>query len=105
MSRSEAEILLRYELDNIYGNAINTFLIRNPNVKINQYQFDALASFVYNHGPGYMTNTGQQAGDTMRNFLTNGDYSQIATLAAFTTYTSNPARRLKEANLFSSQLY
>lgn len=47
ISRSEAENNLRSQVDNNYGKAVNDLC-----VPLNQNQFDALCSFVYNLGTG-----------------------------------------------------
>ena len=47
MSEGGATRVLRNEVDRVYGHAVNTYV----QVPLNQNQFDALTSFVYNEGP------------------------------------------------------
>lgn len=47
LTRAQALSLLRQDLDVEYGRAVNALKL-----PLNQYQFDALVSFVYNVGPG-----------------------------------------------------
>ena len=47
ISRAEAQAKLRHQVDETYGDAVNDL----PG-ELNQNQFDALTSFVYNVGPG-----------------------------------------------------
>jgi len=106
LTEPEANSLARHSIAVRYGNAINVFLERNPNVQITQYQFDALVSFTYQHGPAVFTNRGDGTfGYTMRNFLIVGDFSEEATREAFMTYTTTPRRREQEALLFSTGRY
>lgn len=52
LTKSEAMAYLQYTVNNNgYANSVNNFLI-GRNIKFNQYQFDALVSFVYNLGSG-----------------------------------------------------
>ena len=52
LTKSEAMAYLQYTVNNNgYANSVNNFLI-NRKIKFNQYQFDALVSFVYNLGSG-----------------------------------------------------
>jgi len=106
LTEPEANALARHVISSTYGAAVNTFLERNPEVRVTQHQFDALVSFTYQHGPGYMTNTGDDSpGSTMRSFLTTGDFSQEATMTAFMAYKDTPERRRREAILFSTGQY
>lgn len=47
ISRADARARMRREVDSEYGAAVNAL-----GVPLNQHQFDALVSFVYNTGPG-----------------------------------------------------
>lgn len=52
VTRAQAERRMMTEIDNTYGNAINTI-----GLPLNQNQFDALTSFVYNVGVGGVAST------------------------------------------------
>ena len=111
LSKDEAIGLARVRINDEFADAVNKFLSyeENASVRITQNQFDALVSFVYNHGGNYLTNRDDsEAGDTMRTFLRDGDYSEEATYAAFTTYNKEPRllnRRMREAALFCKGTY
>ena len=55
MTQREAKALLINSIDSNYGEAVNSFR-QKYNLKMSQCQFDALVSFTYNLGPGYMNN-------------------------------------------------
>ncbi len=55
MTQREAKALLIEEIRSDYGEAVNNFQKRN-NLRMSQNQYDALVSFAYNLGPGYMNN-------------------------------------------------
>lgn len=106
ISRSEAEVLLRETVAEI-SSTINERLIRQYHLSFTQHEFDALVSFSYNLGTGWMTYD-----STLRNTLL--DYADDNTLVyAFSLYSTAggnylPAlinRRLCEANMFLNGVY
>lgn len=55
MTRQEAKALLIEKINRNYGTAVNSFREKHD-LKMSQSQYDALVSFAYNLGPGYMDN-------------------------------------------------
>lgn len=103
---SQADALLRAQLPT-YEGYINTFL-NKYNIKINQNQFDALASFTFNFG-----NVWAQTEDfTLRTYLINGvnNYTSTQITTSFTNWCHADGqfnqglydRRVLEAQLFLS---
>jgi lysozyme len=82
---------------------------RMVTVPLNQNQFDALVSLVYNIGPGSPTDTKNKRGfywSTLRKLLNQGKYAEAATQFARYKYSGGKVygglvkRRAKEAALF-----
>ena len=106
ITKEEAEILLRETLIDI-ENAINQKLMDAYQLTFSQNQFDALVSFSFNLGTGWMTYD-----STLRNaLLTNADSNEL--VYAFSLYstaggqylTSLISRRLCEANIYLNGVY
>lgn len=102
ISREEAEVLLRQYLDN-FENRLNQFMI-DYNVSLNQNQFDALISFIYNLGPNVLYYEKM----TLRDMIVSGDYTPESLTAEFKTWSYAGGvqlsglvrRRQAEAELF-----
>jgi GH24 family phage-related lysozyme (muramidase) len=82
LTRSQAESLLRRDLDKKYAP-----YVAKLKLPLNQNQFDALVSFVYNLGPGYI-----YRGHTMGDALARHDWKAAAN--AFLIYDFAGGRRL-----------
>lgn len=104
--KSEAEALLQEHITNI-ENILNQRLIDKYNLTITQQQFDALVSFSFNVGTGWITYD-----SSLRNaILRNADENEI--VYAFGLYCTaggkySPGlitRRLCEANIFLNGVY
>lgn len=103
ISQADAETLLTQALKGI-ETTLNSFFIKN-NIVTTQFQFDALASFTYNLGTGWM-----DPSNRISSYLINGiaNYSNLEIVNAIGTWchtgkTVNDGltrRRMAEANLF-----
>lgn len=105
ISKEEAEELLEYYV-NTMGSSINSF-IKKYNLVINQGQFDALLSFTYNCGVGWLYKEstirtaiieGKTGNDLIFAF---GQWSNVGT----TILTGKVKRRLIEANMYLNGVY
>ena len=106
ISKKEAEALLQKELADI-TDAINQKLIDKYSIALTQHQFDALVSFSFNIGTGWMTYD-----SSLRNaILRNADEHDL--VYAFSLYCTADGkylpglvtRRLCEANMFLNGIY
>lgn len=106
ISKKEAEALLQKELADV-SNAINQRLIDKYSLTLPQHQFDALVSFSFNIGTGWMTYD-----SSLRNaILRNADEHDL--VYAFSLYCTADGkylpglvtRRLCEANMFLNGIY
>lgn len=96
MSRAYALGLLKRRLDGEYASAV-----RNLKVPLSQQQFDALASFVYNLGPGVL-GQGHTIGDALRDrdYLGAADALLLYDKAGGRTLPGLTRRRHAERDLF-----
>lgn len=83
ITEKQAESILRFQVNNLYGKAVNRYV----QVDINQNQFDALSSFVYNVGAGNLQRS------TLLKKLNNSDYEGAA--QEFTKWNKSNGRILK----------
>lgn len=106
ISREEAEVLLRETLVDV-ADDVNKKLIDPYNLTFTQHQFDALVSFSFNLGTGWMTYD-----STLRNaILRSGNADDL--VYAFSLYSTAGGyyssglitRRLCEANLYLNGVY
>ena len=104
--KSEAEALLREEIGRI-ENDLNQKLLDKYNLTVTQHQFDALVSFSYNIGTGWVTYD-----SSLRNaILRNADANEL--VYAFGLYCTADGkylpglitRRLCEANMYLNGVY
>lgn len=104
LTEDQCEAMFKKEL-NVYEDAIE----RMVTVPLNQNQFDALVSLVYNIGPGSPSDTKDKKGfywSTLRKLLNQGKYEQAAAqfkrykYAGGVVYKGLVTRRAKEAALF-----
>ena len=79
ISREEAEVLLREYLD-YFEKCLNKFIV-DYNVSLNQNQFDALMSFIYNLGPNVLNYEKMK----LRDMIVSGDYTDEELIAEFKT--------------------
>lgn len=99
-----AEQLLRQELD-VFEQKINNFLTKN-NHKVTQSQYDALVSFTYNTGNGWMSDTSQTfcsavlSGDTGPRFV----YAMLLWTIAGGRHIL-VKRRIIETNIYVNGVY
>jgi len=108
ISRAEADLLFRSRLD-IYINGLNNFLVKYQ-IRVNQNQFDALASFTYNVGQNIWTRS--EDNFTLKRILIRGDYTEEEITDAFYMWRHAGGqelaglvrRRLREAALFNSDI-
>ncbi|MBR5273073.1 MAG: peptidoglycan DD-metalloendopeptidase family protein [Clostridia bacterium] len=81
ISRDEAEVLLRQYLD-YFESCLNKFIV-DYNVSLNQNQFDALMSFIYNLGPSVLNYEKM----TLRDMIVSGDYTDQELIDEFKTWS------------------
>ncbi len=81
ISRDEAEVLLRQYLD-YFETCLNKFIV-DYNVSLNQNQFDALISFIYNLGPSVLYYDNM----TLRDMIVSGDYTDQELIDEFKTWS------------------
>lgn len=106
ITEEEADLLLRNYLA-VTEQTINTYLIDAYNLELNQGQFDAIVSFSYNMGTGWITN-GQNILQTIIS-----DSSDNDVIDAFSRWCSAGGavqdflirRRLSEANMYLNGEY
>ena len=67
ITESQASDIIRQQIESIFVPAVN----RNVKVPLNQNQFDALVSWVYNLGEGNLQSS------TMLRLLNQGDYASV----------------------------
>ena len=104
ITREEAEVLLREYLD-YFESCLNKWT-DDYNVVLNQNQFDALISFIYNLGPNVLYYEKM----TLRDMIVSGDYTAEELTAEFKTWSHAGGvqlaglvkRRQTEAELFLS---
>lgn len=104
ISREEAEVLLREYLD-YFESCLNEFMV-DYNVSLNQNQFDALISFIYNLGPNVLYYDNMK----LRDMIVSGNYTSESLTAEFKTWSYAGGeqlpglvrRRQAEAELFLS---
>ncbi len=96
ISKKRALEILKYQVDNSYGKAVNRYV----SVSLNQNEFDALASFTYNLGIGALQSS------TLLRKLNRGD--RIGASKEFKKWVNANGRKLRglvrrrkrEKNLF-----
>ncbi len=107
ITHEEADALLRSVLKN-FESSINSFA-RRKGVKLSQQQFDALLSFTYNVGAGWLSDNKTSTLKTaVINGATGNDILYAMTMwctAGGEILTSLINRRLKEANLYLNGVY
>jgi len=104
ITREEAEVLLREYLD-YFESCLNKWT-DDYNVVLNQNQFDALMSFIYNLGPNVLYYENM----TLRDMIVSGNYTAEELTAEFKTWSHAGGvqlpglvkRRQTEAELFLS---
>ena len=106
ISKSEAEVLLRETVEEI-SCTINERLIDQYHLSFTQHEYDALVSFSFNLGTGWMTYD-----STLREALLNNanDNEMVYAFSLYSTaggnyLTSLITRRLCEANMFLNGIY
>lgn len=106
ITEEEAEILLQEEVAKI-EDALNNKLIDKYNLTFSQHQFDALVSFTFNIGPGWITSD-----STLKNaIVSNASANDL--VYAFGLYSTAGGkyltglinRRLCEANMYLNGVY
>ena len=107
ITESEAELLLRNYLHNI-EKTVNTKLIDKFKLTLNQGQFDAIVSFSYNMGTGWITNANQNIHDkivsgAVGNELIDAFSRWCKAGGAVNSYLLR--RRLSEANMYLNGVY
>ncbi len=96
ISKKKATQMLRYQVDSIYGAAVN----RYTKVELTQSQFDALTSFAYNLGNGALRSS------TLLRKLNEGKYTRASkeflkwNRAGGKVLKGLTRRRKAESNLF-----
>ena len=102
-TQAEADSTFTSDLNRMINTTFVPFL-KDNNIMLSQNQFDAMTSFTYNFGEyTWDANTGYE---TIRNFISAGDYSQAATRVAFSMYMGSRqpdgliARRNDEIEMF-----
>lgn len=107
ITESEAELLLRNYLNNT-ENAIRRNLIEKYDVKLTQNQFDALVSFSYNLGTGWMSDTTSNIFLKVVNGATGNDlidaFARWCNAGGVVNYVLL-RRRLSEANMYLNGIY
>lgn len=107
ITESEAELLLRNYLNNT-ENAIRRNLIEKYDVNLNQNQFDALVSFSYNLGTGWMSDTTSNIFLKVVNGATGNDlidaFARWCNAGGVVNYVLL-RRRLSEANMYLNGIY
>ena len=107
ITQAEAEALLTKELAS-FEKAVNNYDKAN-NLNLTQYEFDALVSFTYNVGAGWMSSSGSaQIQDAVLNKRTGNDFLYAMTqwsVAGGSTSLGLVNRRLVEANLYLNGVY
>lgn len=106
ITEAQATVLLKQYLSSFEA-SINTFIDKN-NLKLTQNQFDALVSFTYNLGSGWMTTTD----GVMRTAVASGAKGDdfIFAIAQYCKASNKVSttlmkRRLCEANLYLNGIY
>ena len=107
ITKAEAEALLTKELAS-FVKSVNNYDKAN-NLNLTQYEFDALVSFTYNVGAGWMSSSGSaQIQDAVLNNRTGNDFLYAMTqwsVAGGSTSLGLVNRRLVEANLYLNGVY
>ena len=107
ITESEAELLLRNYLNNT-ENSIRRNLIEKYDLKLNQGQFDALVSFSYNLGTGWMSDTTSNIFLKVVNGATGNDlidaFARWCNAGGVVNYVLL-RRRLSEANMYLNGIY
>lgn len=112
VSREEAHVILLSDIQIARKASLDQFLKEN-NIKLNQYQYDALLSFTINMGE-YIWDEEQvgSKGESIRKALIEGGrqgyFSSQKMEEVFVLYQSGGLlrdRRLREANLFNEGIY
>ena len=107
ITKEEAEELLRTHLEYTEKD-LNTKLIDKYNLVLSQNQFDALVSFSFNVGTGWITSSQTT---TIRSAIISGDIDDITyALSLYCTaggdiLPSLVRRRLCEANMYTNNIY
>ncbi len=107
ITESEADLLLRNYVSNT-ANIVNTKLIDKNNLSFTQGQFDAVVSFSYNMGAGWISNSDQNIYQQIVNGATGNDL-----MDAFARWCNAGGevqhflvrRRLSEANMYLNGVY
>ena len=105
ITREEAEIAMQAHLQSL-ENAVNTFASANS-LTLSQAQFDALVSFSYNCGNGWLSGSGKFR-SAILNKTTGNDFLYAICLWANVGGTPSAGlikRRLAEANLYLNGQY
>jgi lysozyme len=98
VSRSQARARLKREVDEVYGAAVN-----NLGVPLNQNQFDALCSFVYNVGTGGIGDTKVGRALQTRSYRAAADHLLEWNRAGGRILEGLTRRRKAERELFLSE--
>ena len=109
ITEAEAELLLRNYLNNTEV-AVNKYLIEQRGLKLTQGQFDALVSFSYNMGTGWLRES-PESSNIMKQVVTGATGNDL--INAFARWcnasgkilTGLLRRRLSEANMYLNEEY
>lgn len=107
ITESEAELLLRNYLNNA-EKAVNTKLIDKYGLTLTQGQFDAIVSFSYNMGTGWLSNANQNIHKQIVNGAVGNDLIDAFSRwckAGNQVYSYLVRRRLSEANMYLNGVY
>lgn len=94
MDRSEAEVILIRDLEDAAS-----YIRRNVDTALNQHQFDAITSLVFNMGGGKFNST------PLQDLLDQNRLSEVGRLIPTTMSKDVESRRQREAQLFTSGVY